>query len=1184
MRLLRLDLLLWGHFEGTSLDLSAPKLHVIYGPNEAGKSTTRRAVHALLFGVPRGSDDAFAVGKATLLRLGGLVADDRGNSLDFVRKGGVKDTIVSPGDGAVVPEDTLRRVRGALSADTFATVFSIDHTSLTEGASAILESGGDLGESLAVAALGTRELTRARAVLEERETKLYNPQPQASRTELHGAMRQLREERTRQENAESSPEAFAAQERALTDARSAHRAIAIETAEKRREAEALDEAIRSRPVLDALATVRARIAELAHVPSLPAGLEVDHARAASEGRSASTRLRVLVTEREELLETARLRAASLLDDALVQRLGEAERGLLALEARDTRRRELLRQQEAILRQITRARESLGAAAENARALVSSRATTTRLADDAALKRRNLEVTRRQARDAESALADLPPPRGEELTLEVAPLEALGGLDETSAQALRAVAEAKRDHDGHAAKVAALVRTTFVTRPSVEALVTSSLPSRERLVEVVEDLVSIRENRKSLVREAALARERLAKVRERLAIESSTTPAVTEDDLRKARHTRDTYVTQLAVFPSRLEETVRVVAQADALADRMRHEVDRVLRHVELAEEERSLDARISEIAASVAALETNLVAVGRDELEAARALGGNPGDVEGLPAFRAKVDAVIEVERALEEARVHLARTEATCAALAAAYARPLALDPTLPLSELRARANERRDALRAELVLEQARMEGRKKHLAERKAALARERTETQELRAVERTLGEALDAAGLAKGASADDVRARLDELAELLRARDAADEIAADVRALDAEDAAFEADLTPMVEAAASPKSGGLAPPERTRGLAPPERTRGLAPPERTRGLAVRAAALVARLAEAARARDAARRDAEALVKNERETRSLDVLVRDTTSRVRHALDVAGATDDASFASIVRLASEKEGLVRRADELEGELSRLLRRTDRAEIDTILRDRSLEELDSSLANLEADLAMLDAEAKTALEAAGRNEQGLEQFKNQDLGAARAAEDAELAFARVVRVAEDWLSVRAARRLLAKRIETYRKESQGPVLERASRHFRALTLGAYEGLSVELADDPSRTRRGDEATTLALHAVRAPSEEGRRGAPLAVSELSTGTRDQLYFALRVASLERLASLGSRAPIVLDDALVHFDDDRARAAFGVLGALAKEGTVLFLTHHTRMRDLAEEALGPGGAIVHTLTK
>ena len=1175
MRLLRLDLLLWGHFEGTSLDLSAPKLHVIYGPNEAGKSTTRRAVHALLFGVPRGSDDAFAVGKATLLRLGGLVADDRGNSLDFVRKGGVKDTIVSPGDGAVVPEDTLRRVRGALSADTFATVFSIDHTSLTEGASAILESGGDLGESLAVAALGTRELTRARAVLEERETKLYNPQPQASRTELHGAMRQLREERTRQENAESSPEAFAAQERALADARSAHRAIVIETAEKRREAEALDEAIRARPVLDALATVRARIAELAHVPSLPAGLEVDHARAASEGRSASTRLRVLVTEREELLETARSRAASLLDDALVQRLGEAERGLLALEARDTRRRELLRQQEAILRQITRARESLGAAAENARALVSSRATTTRLADDAALKRRNLEVTRRQARDAESALADLPPPRGEELTLELAPLEALGGLDETSAQALRAVAEAKRDHDGHAAKVAALVRTTFVTRPSVEALVTSSLPSRERLVEVVEDLVSIRENRKSLVREAALARERLAKVRERLAVESSTTPAVTEDDLRKARHTRDTYVTQLAVFPSRLEETVRVVAQADALADRMRHEVDRVLRHVELAEEERSLDARISEIATNVAALETSLVAVGRDELEAARALGGNPGDVEGLPAFRAKVDAVIEVERALEEARVHLARTEATCAALAAAYARPLALDPTLPLSELRARANERRDALRAELVLEQARMEGRKKHLAERKAALARERTETQELRAVERTLGEALEAAGLAKGASADDVRARLDELAELLRARDAADEIAADVRALDAEDAAFEADLTPMVEAAASPKSGGLA------------------PPERTRGLAVRAAALVARLAEAARARDAARRDAEALVKNERETRSLDVLVRDTTSRVRHALDVAGATDDASFAAIVRLASEKEGLVRRADELEGELSRLLRRTDRAEIDTILRDRSLEELDTSLATLEADLAMLDAEAKTALEAAGRNEQGLEQFKNQDLGAARAAEDAELAFARVVRVAEDWLSVRAARRLLAKRIETYRKESQGPVLERASRHFRALTLGAYEGLSVELADDPSRARRGDEAsrlrserdaTTLALHAVRAPSEEGRRGAPLAVSELSTGTRDQLYFALRVASLERLASLGSRAPIVLDDALVHFDDDRARAAFGVLGALAKEGTVLFLTHHTRMRDLAEEALGPGGAIVHTLTK
>jgi len=1157
VRLLRLDLLLWGHFEGTTLDFSAPKVHLVYGPNEAGKSTTRRAIGALLFGVPRGASDAFAVGKATMLRVGGVLEDPRGGRLEVVRKGGVKDTLAAPNDGSPISEDALQRVRGPLGADTFATVFSIDHTSLTEGASAILESGGELGESLAVAALGTRELLRARADLEDREQRLYNTQPNASRTELHAAIRALREERTRQENAESSPEAFLAQERALDEARAAHRAIVRATAEKRREAEALDEAIRARPVLEALAVSRARLAELAHVPSLPPGLEVDHARAASEGRSARNRLRALETEREELLDTARRRDALRLDDTIVERLGEAERGLRALEAREAKRRDLARQQEGLERQLARARDLLGEAASRARALAVNRSATVRLADDVAIRRKSLEAARQKAREADDALAELPPPRAESLTLALAPLEALAGLDETSAQALRAAAEATRDHDAHGAKLHALVRTSFVTRPSLDALLTSALPSRERLLEIVEDLGSLRETRKRLAQEGAAAAERLAKVEERLAVEASTTPAVTEDDLRKARSTRDTFVTQLAVFPSRLQETVRMIAQADALADRMRHEVDRVLRHVELSEAARSLAARLEEIAANVRSLDEGIAAAGRDELEAARALGGNIGDVEGLPAFRAKVDAVIEGERALEEARLHRERAEATCAALAAAYARPLDLPPTVTLSELRSRANERRDALRGELVLEQARSEGRKKLAADRRAALAREHAEAKELDAAEAALTLAVAAAGLPASATADDVRARFDELAAFVRASDAAEELAAELAALAREDATFEVELAPLFVATGAPREGSLA---------------------------SRAAAVVARVAEAARAREAARRDQEALAKNEREARDQEALARDAGERVARALAQAGAADDTAFAAVVRLAQEKDSRATRAEELEAELSRLLRRTSRAEVEAILRDMRPDEQTSALASLEADLALLDAEAKAALETAGRNEQGLAQFKNQDLGAARAAEDAELAFARVARVAEDWLSVRAARRLLATRIEAYRRESQGPVLERASRHFRALTLGAYEGLAVELAEDAARGRRGEDGAALALHAVRRRADDGRRGAPLAVAELSTGTRDQLYFALRIASLERLASLGTRAPIVLDDALVHFDDDRARAAFEVLGELASAGTVIFLTHHTRMRDLAVDALGAEGVMVHTLTK
>jgi uncharacterized protein YhaN len=48
---------------------------------------------------------------------------------------------------------------------------------------------------------------------------------------------------------------------------------------------------------------------------------------------------------------------------------------------------------------------------------------------------------------------------------------------------------------------------------------------------------------------------------------------------------------------------------------------------------------------------------------------------------------------------------------------------------------------------------------------------------------------------------------------------------------------------------------------------------------------------------------------------------------------------------------------------------------------------------------------------------------------------------------------------------------------------------------------------------------------------------------------------------------------VLDDALIHFDDNRKRAAFAVLGELSERLQILFFTHHERDAELALEAAG-----------
>ncbi len=70
---------------------------------------------------------------------------------------------------------------------------------------------------------------------------------------------------------------------------------------------------------------------------------------------------------------------------------------------------------------------------------------------------------------------------------------------------------------------------------------------------------------------------------------------------------------------------------------------------------------------------------------------------------------------------------------------------------------------------------------------------------------------------------------------------------------------------------------------------------------------------------------------------------------------------------------------------------------------------------------------------------------------------------------------------------------------------------------------------------------------------------------LSRGTADQTYLALRLAICLLALPEGETAPLVLDDALVSFDDARLSLALKVLGELARERQVLLFTCQSRER-------------------
>ena len=68
----------------------------------------------------------------------------------------------------------------------------------------------------------------------------------------------------------------------------------------------------------------------------------------------------------------------------------------------------------------------------------------------------------------------------------------------------------------------------------------------------------------------------------------------------------------------------------------------------------------------------------------------------------------------------------------------------------------------------------------------------------------------------------------------------------------------------------------------------------------------------------------------------------------------------------------------------------------------------------------------------------------------------------------------------------------------------------------------------------------------------------------SDGTVDQLYLALRLAVAEELTP---NAPLILDDALVRFDDTRMRAAVSILQELAENRQVILFTCQGREADV-----------------
>ncbi len=229
-------------------------------------------------------------------------------------------------------------------------------------------------------------------------------------------------------------------------------------------------------------------------------------------------------------------------------------------------------------------------------------------------------------------------------------------------------------------------------------------------------------------------------------------------------------------------------------------------------------------------------------------------------------------------------------------------------------------------------------------------------------------------------------------------------------------------------------------------------------------------------------------------------------------------------------------------------------------AEIEQAEPDR----IDEQIAQLSSELDQLKQsrdEALSHLNAKLAERRTLEQV-NDD--AANAKQLAANDLATVVTHSERFIRLQHAVHFLKAQVERFREQAQGPMIQRTSEFFSKLTLGAFSGVAAQSdEDDPKRIQ---------LVALRPKNDQDSDAAPpehVPTSGLSEGTCDQLYLALRLAAIDLHLENHAPMPLILDDVLMTFDDARTQALLELLIPFSQKTQVIIFTHHPHTQSLAK---------------
>ena len=1141
MRLAHFRLERYGPFEQLDLPLDPTpgRVNLIVAPNGYGKSVIRQAIGGFLFGIEPRSAMTFRFGTERMRLLADVVDDGRVVSL--VRRKG-NGTTLARADGGEVPAAEARRLLGGADETVFRELFGLDTALLRSGGRELIRSQGRLGQVLFAAGGGIARVRELLAELERKRDELGKATARHRSRPLWSALSLWEQGNSDLRRSALRPDGWQTLERQATEATRHLEALLREQAENAAERERLRAIGACRPWLDRLHSAQIVLADTQDLPDLDEGFEWRWREALQQGvvtAGGAEAARLDLQAAREARAALNFDPAWIAADADITALGGL-RGVATQCEIDlpTVQRELAAEQA----RATALRRDLGWNAgvplppvpviKDAQRRLRQHP---KLAADAAAAAETLAAAERALAASLEDLAGLPPDHGDGAALG----DLVGLLRAGGDPGLRLDAGRRKLRDAEAALRTSLAAIPDCALPEA-ALNATAAPSDAKLEAAGKALNQAQAAQAQAMRDHAVRVTDIETGQARLAALERTAMLPARDALANARAERDA-LWALMCGPERPDAAAavaldRAMRHADGVADaliahgREVAEATALRRHLTALEVERAGQAdAVTRAAAALAAARGTLLAI-------ARAAGGNTEDVAGLRNFLRAREAAVACRCARDAAARELADLENALNTLGQRLAAAIDVEPgsVAELGAMLARADRLIEADRDLAARRRSLTEQTSKHRATRTAsAIAADkaaRTLTDWETAWRGVAAELARPDGEAP-ATTGDAMAQIEEL------RQAEATIAEKLGRIDGMGAAV--DLLAVKVAGLAALSAELA---------------ALAPIEAAAAFHHR---LQTEHREAARCTDADRRIEQSAAK-------LGVAVADAAAAavmlggLRAALLVA--TDEEAEHRLQRIRAMAAA---RADVAEASRQLALQGGGRTVEALVARaNETTAEADvDRIAAIDAADQDRAARIETAREAAAAAAATLDRAGN-GLDAAEAAHRREAAQAHLARTADEALLLHTTHALLQAALDRQASNADQPLLVRIGEVFHAITGGAQAGVRVEDSRDGQ--------IMVALQADRVTRKS--------LDQLSEGTSDQLYLALRIAALEDYAKSASPLPFVADDVLQTFDDPRTTATLRALTALSRQVQVIVLTHHPHVGALAA-GLGDGVRVI-----